>query len=90
MFTAAILGVSLLVGVGFAALRILRLSGCCRDCMQEAVKLAADTDKSGTTTEEEWRAVYQELGLAFRAADAQRLTVQEMDTYLSQHWPPKP
>ncbi len=72
-------------GAGFLGWRLAR-NFRCRDCTLGMVQIAADADRNETTSEEEWRAGYEEMGLSYDAANPQRLSIGQMVGYLDRHW----
>lgn len=49
------------------------------------VERFADTNRDGATSQDEWRRVYEELGVEFNPLSPVKLSASNLETYLAKH-----
>jgi len=55
------------------------------DQLRNKVSILADTDKNNITTIDEWKKVYQELGVNYNELQPRELNRSQMKKYISTH-----
>ena len=71
-----------IIGSGFIGAKLI-INKKLEDKLETSVQVAADTDKNGVTSKNEWIEVYRDLNIHYNELNPKQLNIEQMNKYLT-------